>query len=101
MLVTAYVPCGIFASLEGFISIAQLGNVNAGFGKDSEFDPIAATVLASVGAGDYDCINSALQDAVELDRMIKPSSRNVEAYKRRYELYLELYPKLISLLRRC
>jgi xylulokinase len=62
---------------------------------------LGAAVLASVGAGDYDCINSALQEAVEVDRTIMPSSQNVEAYKRRYELYLELYPKLISLLRRC
>ena len=62
---------------------------------------LGAAVLASVGAGDYDCINSALQEAVVLDRTITPSSRNVEIYKRRYELYLELYPKLISLLRRC
>jgi xylulokinase len=62
---------------------------------------LGAAVLASVGAGDYDCINSALQDAVGLDRTIKPSSRNIEAYEQRYELYLELYPKLISILRRC
>jgi xylulokinase len=62
---------------------------------------LGAAVLASVGAGDYDCINSALQRAVELDRTITPTSRNVEIYNRRYELYLELYPKLISLLRRC
>lgn len=47
-LVTAYVLCGVFASLGGFISIAQLGNVNAGFGKGDEFDAIAAAVLGGV-----------------------------------------------------
>lgn len=62
---------------------------------------LGAAVLASVGAGDYDCIHSALQEAVVLDRTITPASRNSEIYNRRYELYLELYPKLISLLRRC
>jgi ribose transport system permease protein len=54
-LVTAYVLCGLFASLGGFISVAQLGNVNAGFGKGDEFDAIAAAVLGGVslfgGAG--------------------------------------------------
>jgi ribose/xylose/arabinose/galactoside ABC-type transport system permease subunit len=45
---SAYVLCGVFASLGGFISIAQLGNVNAGFGKGDEFDAIAAAVLGGV-----------------------------------------------------
>jgi len=62
---------------------------------------LGAAVLASVGAGDYNCIDSALQGAVELDQMITPSSQNVETYKQCYEFYLELYPKPISLLRRC
>jgi ribose transport system permease protein len=47
-LVTSYVLCGVFASLGGFISVAQLGNVNAGFGKGDEFDAIAAAVLGGV-----------------------------------------------------
>jgi ribose/xylose/arabinose/galactoside ABC-type transport system permease subunit len=47
-LATAYILCGVFASLGGFISIAQLGNVNAGFGKGDEFDAIAAAVLGGV-----------------------------------------------------
>ncbi len=47
-LATAYVLCGVFASLGGFISVAQLGNVNAGFGKGDEFDAIAAAVLGGV-----------------------------------------------------
>jgi ribose/xylose/arabinose/galactoside ABC-type transport system permease subunit len=47
-LISAYVLCGVFASLGGFISVAQLGNVNAGFGKGDEFDAIAAAVLGGV-----------------------------------------------------
>jgi len=47
-LITAYILCGVFASLGGFISVAQLGNVNAGFGKGGEFDAIAAAVLGGV-----------------------------------------------------
>lgn len=45
---TAYILCGLFAALGGFISVAQLGNVNAGFGKGDEFDAIAAAVLGGV-----------------------------------------------------
>ncbi len=42
---TAYVLSGFCAALGGFISVAQLGIVNAGFGKGDEFDAIAAAVL--------------------------------------------------------
>jgi len=45
---TAYILCGLFAALGGFISVAQLGNVNAGFGRGDEFDAIAAAVLGGV-----------------------------------------------------
>jgi len=48
VLITAYVCCGLFAALGGFVSVAQLGNVNAGFGKGNEFDAIAAAVLGGV-----------------------------------------------------
>jgi ribose transport system permease protein len=42
---TAYILCGFFAALGGYISVAQLGIINAGFGKGDEFDAIAAAVL--------------------------------------------------------
>jgi ribose/xylose/arabinose/galactoside ABC-type transport system permease subunit len=42
---TAFVICGFLAALGGFISVAQLGIVNAGFGEYREFDAIAAAVL--------------------------------------------------------
>lgn len=44
----AYILCGLFAALGGFVSVVQLGNVNAGFGKGDEFDAIAAAVLGGV-----------------------------------------------------
>jgi len=47
-LVSAYVLCGLFAALGGFVSVSQLGNVNAAFGKGDEFDAIAAAVLGGV-----------------------------------------------------
>jgi len=41
----AFIICGVLAALGGFISVAQLGIVNAGFGEGREFDAIAAAVL--------------------------------------------------------
>jgi ribose transport system permease protein len=41
----AFVICGVLAALGGFISVSQLGIVNAGFGEGREFDAIAAAVL--------------------------------------------------------
>jgi ribose transport system permease protein len=45
ILTIPYVMCGFLAALGGFISVAQLGIINAGFGKGDEFDAIAAAVL--------------------------------------------------------
>ncbi|MBN1479137.1 ABC transporter permease [candidate division KSB1 bacterium] len=45
VLATSYMICGLLAALGGFISVAQLGIVNSGFGKGDEFDAIAAAVL--------------------------------------------------------
>ncbi|WP_455383426.1 ABC transporter permease, partial [Salinispira pacifica] len=42
---STYVICGLMAALGGFISITQLGRVNANFGSGDEFDAIAAAVL--------------------------------------------------------
>jgi len=62
---------------------------------------LGAAVLASVGAGNYDSLKLAIKEAVVIDRKIVPCSKNVEAYRQRYKLYLKVYPKLISLLRQC
>ncbi len=45
VLFTIYILSGLFAALGGIISVAQLGNINAGFGSGDEFDAIAAAVL--------------------------------------------------------
>lgn len=42
---TAFIICGFLAALGGFVSVAQLGIINAGFGELREFDAIAAAVL--------------------------------------------------------
>lgn len=41
----AFVICGLLAALGGFVSVAQLGVVDASFGQYREFDAIAAAVL--------------------------------------------------------
>lgn len=45
VLQKTYIICGLLAALGGFISVAQLGIINAGFGQGDEFDAIAAAVL--------------------------------------------------------
>ncbi len=47
-LAISYVACGLLAALGGFVSVAQLGNINAGFGDKAEFEAIAAAVLGGV-----------------------------------------------------
>lgn len=44
-LTTAYLVCGTCAALGGFVSVSQLGIVNAGFGEFAELYAIAAAVL--------------------------------------------------------
>jgi ribose transport system permease protein len=41
----AYIVCGLLAALGGFVSVAQLGIVNASFGEGYEFEAITAAVL--------------------------------------------------------
>ena len=48
VLAVTYISCGVLAALGGFVSVAQLGIVNAGFGQGDEFDAIAAAVLGGV-----------------------------------------------------
>lgn len=45
ILALVYIVCGLCAALGGFVSVAQLGIINAGFGDGDEFDAIAAAVL--------------------------------------------------------
>ncbi len=44
-LATVYIISGLCAALGGFISVAQLGIINAGFAQGYEFDAISAAVL--------------------------------------------------------
>ena len=53
-----YVISGACAGLAGFVVIAQIGRLDAGFGEGREFDVIAAAVLG--GASLFGGIGSAL-----------------------------------------
>ena len=54
---TVYVICSISAALAGFVLIAQIGRLDAGFGEGREFDVIAAAVLG--GASLFGGVGSA------------------------------------------
>ncbi|SMP49120.1 monosaccharide ABC transporter membrane protein, CUT2 family [Sphaerochaeta associata] len=45
LIASTYVISGLLAALGGFVTITQIGRVNAGFGSGEEFDAIAAAVL--------------------------------------------------------
>lgn len=45
IIASTYMVSGVCAALGGFVSIAQLGRVSAGFGQGVEFNAIAASVL--------------------------------------------------------
>lgn len=80
---------------------ADICEIPLGVPRVTEAACLGAAILASVGVGNYDSVNSAVKEAVVIDRKIIPCDKNVEVYRKRYELYMGLYPKLISLLRRC
>lgn len=62
VLATTFILCGVLAALGGFISVAQLGIVNSGFGKGDEFDAIAAAILG--GASLFGGIGSVFPGTV-------------------------------------
>ncbi len=62
ILGAAYVVCGVTAALAGFVSVAQQGSLDAGFGQGDEFDAIAAAVLG--GASLFGGVGSVLPGTV-------------------------------------
>jgi ribose transport system permease protein len=59
---TAFILCGVLAALGGFVSVAQVGIVNASFGRSQEFSAIAAAVLG--GASLFGGIGSVFPGTV-------------------------------------
>lgn len=55
---------------------------------------LGSAMLAGVGTGQYDSINTAIQLLPESDAPIEPVQKNVERYQAYYEQYQKLYPLL-------
>ena len=62
---------------------------------------LGAGILASVAAGIYPNVHSAVKQAVQLKERIEPDRQNSADYDKRYKIYGKLYTQLISLLRQC
>ena len=53
-----------------------------------------ATILAMVGAGEYDSVLDASEQIVKVSEVIRPTMQLVEKYREKYEVYREIYPAL-------
>lgn len=62
---------------------------------------LGAGILASVAAGIYPNLPSAVKQAVQIKERIEPDRQNSADYEKRYNIYRKLYTQLISLLRQC
>ncbi len=62
---------------------------------------LGAGILASVAAGIYPNLPSAVKQAVQQKKRIEPDRKNSIDYEKRYKIYEKLYAQLISLLRQC
>jgi xylulokinase len=69
--------------------------------KVTEAACLGAAILASVAAGVYPDLPSAVEHAVQLEKRIEPDEHSSKDYEPRYELYKKLYPRLISLHHQC
>jgi xylulokinase len=58
---------------------------------------LGAALLASVAAGDYPDVATAVAQAVRFSRTIEPDPETAAAYDQRYETYKSLYPTLKSI----
>ncbi len=70
---------------------AELVTVNTAEGA-----AFGAALLAAVGAGHWPDVASACKAAVKLTGSTQPDAQQVEAYRKAYPLYRELYPALKS-----
>lgn len=65
ILFTVYMLCALLAGIGGIISVAQIGIVNAAFGKGEEFNAIAAAVLGGTSlAGGSGKVSGVILGAV-------------------------------------
>jgi len=60
----------------------------------AEGPAFGAAILAGVGTGVYQCVESATDRMVEITSSTQPISENVEIYNQYYQIYRDLYPAL-------
>ncbi len=53
-----------------------------------------ATLLAAVGAGQFEDVESACEYAVRITGAVVPDNRNSEMYSRLHAVYRDVYPDL-------
>ncbi len=61
---------------------------------------LGAALLAGAAAGIFPDLHSAVKATVQAGRCVTPQAKSSSGYEPRYELYRQLYPTLIPLLRR-
>ncbi len=55
---------------------------------------LGAAILASVGAGIYDCVETASEKSMTVDKISSPNRENTAAYAKFYAIYNSLYTHL-------
>lgn len=63
--------------------------------QQAEHGPaFGAAILAAVGCGEYNNVNTAVSRLVKIESEIKPKAKDANGYYFKYELFTKLYPQL-------
>lgn len=62
--------------------------------ESKEGPALGVAILASVGAGIYESVQSACKKAIRIDKICAPIAENMESYKKFYAVYNSLYTHL-------
>ena len=62
--------------------------------SSKEGPALGVAILAAVGAGIYDNVKTACDEAVKIDKICSPNKENSESYKKFYGIYNSLYSHL-------
>lgn len=74
--------------------IADVYNCSVNTSVSKEGPALGAAILAGVGAGIYDSVESGCQKAISINTEHVPNSENAETYEQMYCIYKSLYPSL-------
>ncbi|HUT31721.1 MAG TPA: FGGY-family carbohydrate kinase [Sedimentisphaerales bacterium] len=68
--------------------------------KEKESTALGAAMIAAVGKGWYSNIHQAAGALVDIEKQIEPNPAKADSLKRRFEIYVQLYPALRDLFHR-